>query len=86
METELVRLKAKSQITLPAKTKKKAGLQEGDWLEVSFLSDGSISLSPKVLEDKELNLKIRLQKLLSKASKHHQESEWETGLPKGKEI
>ena len=50
----LVRIKKKSQITLPAAIMKEAGLQVGDYIEFVF-GKGEISLHPKMFIDLQNN-------------------------------
>ena len=50
MESELVQLRSKSQLTLPSFVRKTLGLDEGDLLDVS-VRDGEIVLRPKRLID-----------------------------------
>jgi len=50
MESELVQLRGRSQVTLPAFVRKTLGLDEGDLLDVS-VRDGEIVLRPKRVID-----------------------------------
>ena len=50
MESELVQLRSKSQLTLPSFVRKTLGLDEGDLLDVT-VRDGEIVLRPKRLID-----------------------------------
>ena len=64
---ELVQLRDKSQITLPAKIQKELGIKKGDYLEVS-IEDDRIILIPKVLVDKkEITLSKAGEKYLQEA-------------------
>lgn len=49
----LVTIKNKYQIVIPAKVRKEAGLNVGDFLEVGF-EQGKIMLTPKSLIDREI--------------------------------
>jgi len=49
-ESELVQLRGRAQITLPAFVRRRLGLDEGDLLDVS-VRDGEIVLRPKKLVD-----------------------------------
>ncbi|MGE5379134.1 MAG: AbrB/MazE/SpoVT family DNA-binding domain-containing protein [Bacteroidota bacterium] len=57
--SEYLQICSNGQITLPAHTRRKAKLKEGDLLEVLVEDDGSIRLVPKLPEDRAL------------AEKHH---------------
>jgi AbrB family looped-hinge helix DNA binding protein len=50
MESELIQLRSKSQLTLPSFVRKSLGLDEGDLLDVT-VRDGEIVLRPKRLID-----------------------------------
>jgi AbrB family looped-hinge helix DNA binding protein len=49
-ESELVQLRGRAQITLPAFVRRRLGLDEGDLLDVS-VRDGEVVLRPKKLVD-----------------------------------
>jgi AbrB family looped-hinge helix DNA binding protein len=50
--SEYLQVRSNGQITLPAVTRRKANLQEGDLLEVLVEEDGSIRLVPKTAVDR----------------------------------
>jgi AbrB family looped-hinge helix DNA binding protein len=52
--TEYLQVRSNGQITLPAATRRKAKLQEGDLLEAVVEIDGSIRLVPKTPVDRKL--------------------------------
>ncbi len=49
--SELVQIRKKAQLTLPASVRKELGLEEGDYMEVR-VDDGEVILRPKKLIDK----------------------------------
>jgi AbrB family looped-hinge helix DNA binding protein len=51
---EYLQIRSNGQITLPAPTRRKAKLNEGDLLEVRVEEDGSIRLIPKLPVDRAL--------------------------------
>ena len=51
---EYLQIRSNGQITLPALTRRKAKLNEGDLLEVLVEEDGSIRLVPKMPMDRAL--------------------------------
>jgi AbrB family looped-hinge helix DNA binding protein len=51
---EYLQIRSNGQITLPAPTRRKAKLNEGDLLEVQVEEDGSIRLIPKLPVDRAL--------------------------------
>ena len=51
---EYLQVRSNGQITLPAATRRKAKLQEGDLLEAVVEIDGSIRLVPKTPVDRKL--------------------------------
>ncbi len=51
---EYLQVRSNGQITLPAVTRRKAKLQEGDLLEALVEADGSIRLVPKTPVDRKL--------------------------------
>ncbi len=50
--SELIKVRKKAQITLPLSVRKKAGIEEGDFMDVQ-VRDGEIILKVKKLVDKE---------------------------------
>jgi AbrB family looped-hinge helix DNA binding protein len=58
--SEFLQIRSNGQITLPAKTRRKAKLSEGDLLEVLVEEDGSIRLVPKLVVDRVLAEKYQL--------------------------
>lgn len=52
--SEYLQIRSNGQITLPAPTRRKAKIKEGDLLEVTVEEDGSIRLVPKVAIDRTL--------------------------------
>jgi len=58
--TEYLQIRSNGQITLPAPTRRKAKLKEGDLLEVLVEEDGSIRLVPKLPVDRALAEKYQL--------------------------
>ena len=52
--SEYLQVRSNGQITLPAATRRKAKLQEGDLLEAVVEDDGSIRLVPKTVVDRKL--------------------------------
>ncbi len=58
---EYLQVRSNGQITLPAATRRKARLQEGDLLEAIVEDDGSIRLVPKTPVDRELAEKYQLK-------------------------
>ena len=52
--SEFLQIRSNGQITLPAPTRRKAKVKEGDLLEVIVETDGSIRLVPKVAIDRAL--------------------------------
>ena len=52
--SEFLKIRSNGQITLPAPTRRKAKIKEGDLLEVTVEEDGSIRLVPKVAIDRAL--------------------------------
>ena len=57
---EYLQVRSNGQIPLPAPTRRKAKLNEGDLLEVFVEKDGSIRLIPKVPVDRALAEKYQL--------------------------
>ncbi|RJP53581.1 MAG: AbrB/MazE/SpoVT family DNA-binding domain-containing protein [Anaerolineaceae bacterium] len=58
--SEYLQVRSNGQITLPALTRRKAKLNEGDLLEVLVEADGSIRLVPKQPVDRALAEKYQL--------------------------
>ncbi len=58
--SEYLQVRSNGQITLPAPTRRKANLNEGDLLEVIVEQDGSIRLVPKLPIDRALAEKYQL--------------------------
>ena len=59
--SEYLQVRSNGQITLPAGTRRKAKLQEGDLLEAVVEEDGSIRLVPKTPVDRALAEKYQLK-------------------------
>ena len=59
--SEYLQVRSNGQITLPAATRRKAKLQEGDLLEAVVEDDGSIRLVPKTPVDRKLVEHYQLQ-------------------------
>jgi AbrB family looped-hinge helix DNA binding protein len=55
---EYLQVRSNGQITLPASTRRKANLKEGDLLEAVVEHDGSIRLLPKTMVDRALVEKL----------------------------
>ncbi len=55
---EYLQVRSNGQITLPASTRRKANLKEGDLLEAIVEQDGSIHLLPKTMVDRALVEKL----------------------------
>ena len=55
---EYLQVRSNGQITLPASTRRKAHLKEGDLLEAVVEQDGSIRLLPKTMVDRALVEKL----------------------------
>ena len=58
---EYLQVRSNGQITLPAATRRKAKLQEGDLLEAVVEIDGSIRLVPKTPVDRKLAEQYQLK-------------------------
>ena len=58
--SEYLQVRSNGQITLPAPTRRKAKLNEGDLLEAIVEQDGSIRLVPKLPVDRALAEKYEL--------------------------
>ncbi len=59
--SEYLQIRSNGQITLPAATRRKAKLQEGDLLEAVVEEDGSIRLVPKTPVDRKLAEQYQLK-------------------------
>ena len=59
--SEYLQIRSNGQITLPAATRRKANLQEGDLLEAVVEEDGTIRLVPKTPVDRALAEKYQLE-------------------------
>lgn len=59
--SEYLQVRSNGQITLPAPTRRKAKLNEGDLLEVIVEEDGTIRLVPKMPVDRALAEKYQLE-------------------------
>ncbi|MBM3153079.1 MAG: AbrB/MazE/SpoVT family DNA-binding domain-containing protein [Chloroflexi bacterium] len=58
--TEYLQVRSNGQITLPAPTRRKAKVMEGDLLEAVVEADGTIRLVPKLAVDRALAEKYQL--------------------------
>jgi AbrB family looped-hinge helix DNA binding protein len=58
--SEYLQVRSNGQITLPAQTRRKAKVKEGDLLEAVVEQDGTIRLVPKVAVDRALAEKYQL--------------------------
>jgi AbrB family looped-hinge helix DNA binding protein len=58
--SEFLQIRSNGQITLPAQTRRKAKISEGDLLEAIVEEDGSIRLVPKLAVDRALAEKYQL--------------------------
>jgi AbrB family looped-hinge helix DNA binding protein len=58
--SEFLQIRSNGQITLPAQTRRKAKVSEGDLLEAIVEEDGSIRLVPKLAVDRALAEKYQL--------------------------
>ena len=59
--SEYLQVRSNGQITLPAATRRKAKLQEGDLLEAVVEDDDSLRLVPKTPVDRKLAEKYQLK-------------------------
>jgi AbrB family looped-hinge helix DNA binding protein len=59
--SEYLQVRSNGQITLPAPTRRKAKIKEGDLLEVVVDIDGTIRLVPKLAVDRALAEKYQLE-------------------------
>jgi AbrB family looped-hinge helix DNA binding protein len=62
--SEFLQIRSNGQITLPAQTRRKAKLNEGDLLEVLVEEDGTIRLVPKLVVDRALAEKYQLDDMV----------------------
>ena len=58
---EYLQVRSNGQITLPAPTRRKAKIKEGDLLEAIVEADGSVRLVPKLALDRSLAEKYQLE-------------------------
>jgi AbrB family looped-hinge helix DNA binding protein len=58
---EYIQVRSNGQITLPAPTRRKAKIAEGDLLEAVVDTDGAIRLVPKMALDRSLAEKYQLE-------------------------
>ena len=58
--SEYLQVRSNGQITLPAHTRRKAKIKEGDLLEAVVDTDGTIRLVPKLAVDRSLAEKYQL--------------------------
>jgi AbrB family looped-hinge helix DNA binding protein len=61
--SEFLQIRSNGQITLPAQTRRKAKISEGDLLEAIVEEDGSIRLVPKLAVDRALAEKYQLNNI-----------------------
>jgi len=59
--SEYLQVRSNGQITLPAPTRRKAKIKEGDLLEAVVETDGTIRLVPKLAVDRALAEKYQLE-------------------------
>ncbi len=59
--SEYLQVRSNGQITLPAPTRRKAKIKEGDLLEAIVEADGTIRLLPKLAVDRALAEKYQLE-------------------------
>jgi AbrB family looped-hinge helix DNA binding protein len=59
--SDYLQVRSNGQITLPAPTRRKAKIKEGDLLEVVVDMDGTIRLVPKLAVDRALAEKYQLE-------------------------
>ena len=59
--SEYLQVRSNGQITLPAHTRRKAKIKEGDLFEVVVDTDGTIRLVPKLAVDRALAEKYQLE-------------------------
>jgi AbrB family looped-hinge helix DNA binding protein len=71
---EYLQVRSNGQITLPAPTRRKAKIAEGDLLEAVVDADGTIRLVPKLALDRALAEKYQLDDIAwAKKQKAHKE-------------
>ena len=58
--SEYLQVRSNGQITLPAQTRRKAKIKEGDLLEAVVDTDGTIRLVPKLAVDRALAEKYQM--------------------------
>ena len=58
--SEYLQVRSNGQITLPAATRRKAKIEEGDLLEALIDADGTICLVPKLTVDRTLAEQLQL--------------------------
>ena len=58
--SEYLQVRSNGQITLPAQTRRKAKIKEGDLLEAVVDTDGTIRLVPKLVVDRVLAEKYQM--------------------------
>ncbi len=58
---EYLQVRSNGQVTLPAQTRRKAKIAEGDLLEAIVDADGTIRLVPKLALDRSLAEKYQLE-------------------------
>jgi len=59
--TDYLQVRSNGQITLPAPTRRKAKIKEGDLLEAVVETDGTIRLLPKLAVDRALAEQYQLE-------------------------
>lgn len=59
--SEYLQVRSNGQVTLPAQTRRKAKIAEGDLLEAIVDADGTIRLVPKLTLDRSLAEKYQLE-------------------------
>jgi AbrB family looped-hinge helix DNA binding protein len=59
--SEYLQVRSNGQVTLPAQTRRKAKISEGDLLEAIVDADGTIRLVPKLALDRSLAEKYQLE-------------------------
>lgn len=53
MNDPILQIRSNGQITLPPELRRKAHLEEGDFLEASLAEDGTVCLKPKLIIDRD---------------------------------
>lgn len=64
----LVKIRRFSQVTIPADIRRKAGIEQGDYLEVSC-DDKRIILTPKRVSDKTVDWALKFDEVLGSVRK-----------------